>query len=324
MVTAMCYNVIIESVLLTACMEVIMKSNSQRRSKDDVIEKLIWFIPGLATTLLVIFIGILYIAPFVFIGAALYHVHGPVAFLVPALGVVIAVVAVLLVIAHYRTKSMRLIRKVCRERGYTLKVRHNVLTTAFFARRGPDLVIDTGEELLVVKYLPLLIRKTQVTFNRTHATMQNTIRFFTKPMFPIPIKKKLRFETDGIFVRPDQRLVKVLLLCPTPVRVYGFTEPDERGAGIAPDAQIEDVTGMTMIVQASAHGSKARMATLKPLETEFKEFEMDNGMQDIWGTYTFGGFAFARWLDRLDFERQVKREKAHRQSKNAWEKYRLG
>ena len=82
------------------------------------------------------------------------------------------------------------------------------------------------------------------------------------------------------------------------------------------------MTGMTMVVQASKYGNKMRMATLKPLETEYNEFEMDNGMQDVWGTYTFGGFAFARYLERLDFERKVKKEKAHRQSKNAWEKYR--
>lgn len=301
-----------------------MKSYPPKSFKDDKLEKLIWFLPGLASTLLVIFIGILYITPFVLIGSALFYMHGPIALLVPALGVVIAVAALLCVIAHYRSKSMRLIRSVCKKQGYRLKVRHNVLTTAVFARKGPDLVIDAGEEVFAVKYLPLLIRKTQVTFNRTHATMQNTIRFFTKPMFPIPVKKKLKFETDGIFVRPDQKLVKVLLLCPTPVRVYGFTEPDERGAGIEPDAFIPDRTGMTMIVQASAHGSKARMATLKPLETDYKEFEMDNGMQDIWGTYTFGGFAFARYLDRVEFEREVKKEKARKQSKNAWEKYRLG
>ena len=299
-----------------------MKSYPPKRISDEKLEKLIWFLPGLASTLLVIFIGILYIWPFVVIGMALYYMHGPVAFLVPAFGIFAAVVAILSVIARYRSKSMRMIRKVCRKQGYSLKVRHNVLTTAFFARKGPDLVIDTGEEVLAVKYMPILLRTLQVTFNRTHATMQNTMRFLTKPMFPIPIKKKLKFETDDIFVRPDQKLVKVMLLCPTPVRVYGFTEPDERGAGIAPDDYIPDTTGMTMVVQASAHGSKARMATLKPLETDYKEFEMDNGMQDVWGTYTFGGFAFARWLDRLDYERSVKREKAHRQSKNAWEKYR--
>ncbi len=299
-----------------------MKSYPKKRINDEKLEKLIWFLPALASTLLVIFIGILYIWPFVVIGMALYHMHGPIAFLVPAFGVLAAVVAVLAVIARYRSKSMRMIRKVCKQQGYPLKVRHNVLTTAFFARKGPDLVIDTGEEVLAVKYMPILIRTLQVTFNRTHATMQNTMRFLTKPMFPIPVKKKLKFETDGIFVRPDQKLVKVMLLCPTPVRVYGFTEPDERGAGIAPDNYVPDVTGMTMVVQASAHGSKARMVTLKPLETDYKEFEMDNGMQDVWGTYTFGGFAFARWLDRLEYERDVKREKAHRQSKNAWEKYR--
>lgn len=299
-----------------------MKSYPPKRISDEKLEKLIWFLPGLASTLLVIFIGILYIWPFVVIGMALYYMHGPIAFLVPAFGVFVAVVAILSVIARYRSKSMRLIRKVCKERGYPLKVRHNVLTTAFFARKGPDLVIDAGEDVLAVKYMPLIIRKTQVTFNRTHATMQNTLRFLTKPMFPFPVKKKLKFETDGIFVRPDQKLVKVMLLCPTPVRVYGFTEPDERGAGIAPDDYIPDTTGMTMVVQASNYGNKNRMVTLKPLETDYKEFEMDNGMQDVWGTYTFGGFAFARWLDRLDYERSVKREKAHRQSKNAWEKYR--
>lgn len=298
-----------------------MKSYPPKSPKDPFIEKLIWFLPNLASTLLIIFIGILYITPFVLIGSAIYMMHGPIAFVFPLFGVLLAVAAILLVIARYRAKSMRLIRRVCKQRGYRLKVRHNVLTTAFFARKGPDLVIDTGEDLLVVKYLPLIIRKTQVTFNRTHATLQNTLRFFTKAMFPIPIKKKLKFETDGIFVRPDQNLVKVLLLCPTPIRVYGFAEPDQKGAGVAPDPHIADVTGMTMIVQAGNYNSKTRMVTLKPLETEYKEFEMDNGMQDVWGTYTFGGFAFANWLDRLDYERQVKREKAHRQSKNAWEKY---
>ena len=169
--------------------------------------------------------------------------------------------------------------------------------------------------------MPILIRKLQVTYNRTHATMQNTMRFMTKPMFPIPVKKKLKFDTDGIFVRPDQKLVKVMLFCPTPVRVYGFKEMDEKGGGVAPEAYKPDVTGMTMVVQASNFGNKMRMATLKPLETDFSEFEMDNGMQDVWGTYTFGGFAFARYLDRVEFERMVKKEKAHKQSKNAWEKY---
>ena len=184
-----------------------MKSYPPKRISDEKLEKLIWFLPGLASTLLVIFIGILYIWPFVVIGMALYYMHGPIAFLVPAFGVFVAVVAILSVIARYRSKSMRLIRKVCKERGYPLKVRHNVLTTAFFARKGPDLVIDAGEDVLAVKYMPLIIRKTQVTFNRTHATMQNTLRFLTKPMFPFPVKKKLKFETDGIFVRPDQKLV---------------------------------------------------------------------------------------------------------------------
>ena len=240
------------------------------------------------------------------------------------MGVAIAVAAVLCVIAHYRSKSMRLIRRVCKKQGYSLKVRHNVLTTAILARKGPDMVIDTGEEVFAVKYMPILLRKLQVTFNRTHATMQNTLRFFTKPMFPIPVKKKLKFETDGIFVRPDQKLVKVLLFCPTPIRVIGFKEPDEKGSGLAQDDYKPDVTGMTMVVQASNYGNKMRMVTLKPLETEYGEFEMDNGMQDVWGTFTFGGFAFARYLDRMEYERMVKKEKAHRQSKNAWEKYRLG
>jgi len=72
-----------------------------------------------------------------------------------------------------------------------------------------------------------------------------------------------------------------------------------------------------MVVQASNYGNKMRMATLKPLETEYGEFEMDNGMQDVWGTFTFGGFAFARYLDRMEYERMVKKEKAHRQSKRA-------
>lgn len=301
-----------------------MRSYPPRRLNDEKLEKLIWFLPGIASTLLVIFIGILYITPFLLIGTALFYMHGWIALLVPALGVIIAVAAVLCVIAHYRSKSMRLIRKVCKKQGYTLKVRHNVLTTAFFARKGPDLVIDAGEEIFAVKYMPILLRKLQVTFNRTHATMQNTLRFFTKPMFPIPVKKKLKFETDGIFVRPDQKLVKVMLFCPTPVRVIGFKEPDEKGSGLAEDDYKPDVTGMTMVVQASSHGNKMRMITLKPLETEYNEFEMDNGMQDVWGTYTFGGFAFARYLDRVEFERMVKKEKAHRQSKNAWEKYRLG
>ena len=301
-----------------------MKHYPPRRLNDEKLEKLIWFLPGLASTLLVIFIGILYITPFILIGTALFYMHGWIALLVPALGVAIAVAAVLCVIAHYRSKSMRLIRRVCKKQGYSLKVRHNVLTTAILARKGPDMVIDTGEEVFAVKYMPILLRKLQVTFNRTHATMQNTLRFFTKPMFPIPVKKKLKFETDGIFVRPDQKLVKVLLFCPTPIRVIGFKEPDEKGSGLAQDDYKPDVTGMTMVVQASNYGNKMRMVTLKPLETEYGEFEMDNGMQDVWGTFTFGGFAFARYLDRMEYERMVKKEKAHRQSKNAWEKYRLG
>ena len=301
-----------------------MKHYPPRRLNDEKLEKLIWFLPGLASTLLVIFIGILYITPFILIGTALFYMHGYIALLVPVLGVAIAVAAVLCVIAHYRSKSMRLIRRVCKKQGYSLKVRHNVLTTAILARKGPDMVIDTGEEVFAVKYMPILLRKLQVTFNRTHATMQNTLRFFTKPMFPIPVKKKLKFETDGIFVRPDQKLVKVLLVCPTPIRVIGFKELDEKGSGLAQDDYKPDVTGMTMVVQASNYGNKMRMATLKPLETEYGEFEMDNGMQDVWGTFTFGGFAFARYLDRMEYERMVKKEKAHRQSKNAWEKYRLG
>ena len=301
-----------------------MRHYPPRRLNDEKLEKLIWFLPGLASTLLVIFIGILYITPFILIGTALFYMHGYIALLVPALGVAIAVAAVLCVIAHYRSKSMRLIRRVCKKQGYSLKVRHNVLTTAILARKGPDMVIDTGEEVFAVKYMPILLRKLQVTFNRTHATMQNTLRFFTKPMFPIPVKKKLKFETDGIFVRPDQKLVKVLLFCPTPIRVIGFKEPDEKGSGLAQDDYKPDVTGMTMVVQASNYGNKMRMVTLKPLETEYSEFEMDNGMQDVWGTFTFGGFAFARYLDRVEYERMVKKEKAHRQSKNAWEKYRLG
>ena len=301
-----------------------MKHYPPRRLNDEKLEKLIWFLPGLASTLLVIFIGILYITPFILIGTALFYMHGWIALLVPALGVAIAVAAVLCVIAHYRSKSMRLIRRVCKKQGYSLKVRHNVLTTAILARKGPDMVIDTGEEVFAVKYMPILLRKLQVTFNRTHATMQNTLRFFTKPMFPIPVKKKLKFETDGIFVRPDQKLVKVLLFCPTPIRVIGFKEPNEKGSGLAQDDYKPDVTGMTMVVQASNYGNKMRMATLKPLETEYGEFEMDNGMQDVWGTFTFGGFAFARYLDRMEYERMVKKEKAYRQSKNAWEKYRLG
>ena len=301
-----------------------MKSYPPRSLKDDKLEKLIWFIPGLASTLLVIFIGVLYITPFILIGSALFVLHGWLALLVPALGVLILVIAGLCIIASYRRKSYRLIKKACKNNGYSLKVCHSLLTTVISAQQGPDMIIDAGEEVFAVKYMPILLRKLQVTFNRTHATMQNTMRFMTKPMFPIPVKKKLKFDTDGIFVRPDQKLVKVILFCPTPVRVYGFKEIDEKGGGIAPEAYKPDVTGMTMVVQASNFGNKMRMATLKPLETEYNEFEMDNGMQDVWGTYTFGGFAFARYLDRLDFERKVKKEKAHKQSKNAWEKYRLG
>ena len=302
-----------------------MKSYPPRASKnkqEERLEKLIWFLPELAATLLIIFIGILYIFPFSMIGLALFHIHGWIALLVPVLGVIIAVAILLLVVARYRAKSHRLIKKVCKERGYHLKVRHNVLTTAIFARKGPDLVIDTGEEIYAVKYMPILVRKLQVTFNRTHATMQSTLRFMTKAMIPIPVKKKLKFDTDNIFVRPDQKLVKVMLFCPTPVRVYGFQEKEEKGVGLAPEAYNPDTTGMTMVVQASNFGNKLRMATLKPLETDYNEFEMDNGMQDIWGTLVYGGFAFARYLDRLEFERKVKQEKAHRQSKNAWEKYR--
>lgn len=301
-----------------------MKSYPPRALKDEKLEKLIWFLPGLASTLLVIFIGILYIAPFAFIGAALFKMHGWIALLVPVLGVASAVTVGLCIIARYRSKSHRLIKKACKKAGYSLKVRHSPLTTAICARKGPDMVIDTGEEVFAIKYAPILLRQLQVTFNRTHATMQNTLRFFTKAMFPIPVKKKLKFETDDIFVRPDQKLVKIMLFCPTPVRVYGFKEKEEGGSGLAGDDYKPDVTGMTMVVQASMHGNKTRMVTLKPLETEYNEFEMDNGMKDVWGTYTFGGFAFARYLERLDFERRVNKEKAHRQSKNAWEKYRLG
>ena len=301
-----------------------MKSYPPRALKDEKLEKLIWFLPGLASTLLVIFIGILYIAPFAFIGAALFKMHGWIALLVPVLGVASAVTVGLCIIARYRHKSHRLIKKACKKAGYSLKVRHSPLTTAICARKGPDMVIDTGEEVFAIKYAPILLRQLQVTFNRTHATMQNTLRFFTKAMFPIPVKKKLKFETDDIFVRPDQKLVKIMLFCPTPVRVYGFKEKEEGGSGLAGDDYKPDVTGMTMVVQASMHGNKTRMVTLKPLETEYNEFEMDNGMKDVWGTYTFGGFAFARYLERLDFERRVNKEKAHRQSKNAWEKYRLG
>ncbi len=293
------------------------------KKNNEALDKLIWAIPEAASVLLIIFIGILYITPFVLIGSALYMVHGPVVFLIPVLAAVAVAVAILCVIARYRSKSMRQIRRVCRARGYSLKVRHNVLTTAFWARKGPDMVIDTGEEVLAVKYMPILVRKLQVTFNRTYATMQSTLRFFSKAMFPFPIKKKLRFETDSVFVRPDQKLLKVMLFCPTPVRVYGFTDADDLTGGVAPDPHIADVTGMTMVVQASTYGNKARMVTLKALESDYKEKEMDNGMQDVWGTYTFGGFAFANWLDRIEFERRVKAEKAHKQSKNAWEKYRL-
>ena len=304
-----------------------MKSYPPRASKnkqEESLEKLIWFLPELAATLLIIFIAILYIFPFSMIGLALFYIHGWIALLVPVLGVIIAVAVLLLVVARYRAKSHRLIKKVCKERGYHLKVRHNVLTTAICARKGPDLVIDTGEEIYAVKYMPILVRKLQVTFNRTHATMQSTLRFLTKAMIPIPVKKKLKFDTDNIFVRPDQKLIKVMLFCPTPVRVYGFQEKEEKGVGLAPEAYNPDTTGMTMVVQASNFGNKLRMATLKPLETDYNEFEMDNGMQDIWGTLVYGGFAFARYLDRLEFERKVDKEKAHRQSKNAWEKYRLG
>lgn len=304
-----------------------MKSYPPRASKnkqEERLEKLIWFLPELAATLLIIFIAILYIFPFVTIGLALFHIHGWIALLVPAIGVAIAISALLLVVARYRAKSHRLIRKVCKERGYSLKVRHNPLTTAVFARKGPDMVIDTGEEVYAVKYMPILVRKLQVTFNRTHATMQSTLRFMTKAMIPIPIKKKLKFDTDSIFVRPDQKLIKVMLFCPTPVRVYGFQEKEEKGVGLAPEAYNPDTTGMTMVVQASNFGNKLRMATLKPLETEYDELEMDNGMQDVWGTLVYGGFAFARYLDRVEFQRKVDKEKARRQSKNAWEKYRLG
>ena len=304
-----------------------MKSYPPRASKnkqEERLEKLIWFLPELAATLLIIFIAILYIFPFVTIGLTLYQIHGLLAILAPALGIAIAVGALLAVVARYRSKSHRLIRKVCKERGYSLKVRHNPLTTAVFARKGPDMVIDTGEEVYAVKYMPILVRKLQVTFNRTHATMQSTMRFMTKAMIPVPIKKKLKFDTDSIFVRPDQKLVKVMLFCPTPVRVYGFQEKEEKGVGLAPEAYNPDTTGMTMVVQASNFGNKLRMATLKPLETEYDELEMDNGMQDVWGTLVYGGFAFARYLDRVEFQRKVDKEKARRQSKNAWEKYRLG
>ena len=304
-----------------------MKSYPPRASKnkkEERIEKLIWFLPELAATLLIIFIAILYIFPFVTVGLTLYQIHGLLAILAPALGIAIAVGALLAVVARYRSKSHRLIRKVCKERGYSLKVRHNPLTTAVFARKGPDMVIDTGEEVYAVKYMPILVRKLQVTFNRTHATMQSTMRFMTKAMIPIPIKKKLKFDTDSIFVRPDQKLIKVMLFCPTPVRVYGFHEKEEKGVGLAPEAYNPDTTGMTMVVQASNFGNKLRMATLKPLETEYDELEMDNGMQDVWGTLVYGGFAFARYLDRVEFQRKVDKEKARRQSKNAWEKYRLG
>ena len=304
-----------------------MKSSPSRASQNkraERIEKLIWLLPETAATLLVIFIAILYIFPFVTVGLALYEIHGLLAILAPALGIAIAVGALLAVVARYRSKSHRLIRKVCKERGYSLKVRHNPLTTAILARKGPDMVIDTGEEVYAIKYMPILVRKLQVTFNRTHATMQSTLRFMTKAMIPIPIKKKLKFDTDGIFVRPDQKLVKVMLFCPTPVRVYGFQEKEEKGVGLAPEAYNPDTTGMTMVVQASNFGNKLRMATLKPLETEYDELEMDNGMQDVWGTLVYGGFAFARYLDRVEFQRKVDKEKARRQSKNAWEKYRLG
>ena len=302
-----------------------MKSYPRRgptNKQEERLEKLIWLIPEAAAVLLIIFIGILYIFPFTVVGLALYQIHGWLAVLVPAVGVVIAIVALLLVVARYRSKSHRMIRKVCRERGYTLKVRHNPLTTAVFARKGPDMVIDTGEEVFAIKYMPILVRKLQVTFNRTHATMQSTLRFLTKAMIPIPVKKKLKFDTDCVFVRPDQKLVKVMLFCPTPIRVYGFREREEKGVGPASEAYTPDTTGMTMVVQASNFGNKMRMVTLKPLETDYNEFEMDNGMQDVWGTLVYGGFAFARYLDRVEFQRKVNKEKAHRQSKNAWEKYR--
>ena len=124
-----------------------MKSYPPRSLKDDKLEKLIWFLPGLASTLLIIFIGVLYIAPFAFIGAALFKMHGWIALLVPALGVAIAVIAGLCIIASYRSKSHRLIKKACKANGYRLKVRHNLLTTAICARKGPDMVIDAGEEV---------------------------------------------------------------------------------------------------------------------------------------------------------------------------------
>ena len=297
-------------------------SRNPTNKQEERLEKLIWLLPELGATMLVIFIAILYIFPFTMIGLTLYHIHGAIALLVPVLGVLIAIGILLLIVARFRAKSHRLIKKVCKERGYSLKVRHNPLTTAIFARKGADLVIDTGEEVYAVKYMPILMRKLQVTFNRTHATMQCTLRFLTKAMIPIPVKKKLKFDTDVIFLRPDQKLVKVILFCPTPVRVYGFQEKEEKGVGLAPEAYNPDTTGMTMVVQASNFGNKLRMATLKPLETDYSELEMDNGMQDVWGTLVYGGFAFARYLDRVEFQRKVDKEKARRQSKNAWEKYR--
>ncbi|MBQ2255784.1 MAG: hypothetical protein II330_02880, partial [Clostridia bacterium] len=147
-----------------------MKSYPPRSLKDDKLEKLIWFLPGLASTLLIIFIGILYIAPFAFIGAALFKMHGWIALLVPALGVLIAAIAVLCMIASYRSKSRRLIKKACKRNGYRLKICHSLLTTVISARQGPDMIIDAGEEVFAIKYMPILLRQLQVTFNRTHAT----------------------------------------------------------------------------------------------------------------------------------------------------------
>ena len=48
------------------------------------------------------------------------------------------------------------------------------------------------------------------------------------------------------------------------------------------------------------------------------------GMMPGSGSLVYGVFAFARYLDRVEFQRKVDKEKARRQSKNAWEKYRLG
>ena len=76
-----------------------MKSYPPRSLKDDKLEKLIWLIPEIAATLLVIFIGILYIFPFTMISLALFHIHGWIALLVPAIGVAIAISALLLVVA---------------------------------------------------------------------------------------------------------------------------------------------------------------------------------------------------------------------------------